>query len=105
LREIQPCKNRTLKSVTNIGVITGILVTCFGQPAGHDPLSFRSKICAFLAAVKLITLLIQYDDDLLSCNEKVRGKFQFFTDSLSMIKKLEAYSEYPTAPLKTVLHS
>ena len=34
-----------------------------------------------------------------------RSKIQVHTDSLSMIKKLKAYNEYPTAPLKTVLHS
>ena len=35
---------------------------------------------------------------------KTKGRFQFYTDSLSMMKKLEAYSEYPTVLLKTVLH-
>ena len=82
-----------------------IYLSCYGQPAGHDPLSFRSEICAFLAAVQLVQHLIQYYDDVLLCTEQAGGKFQFYTDSLSMIKKLEAYSEYPTAPLKTVLHS
>jgi hypothetical protein len=82
-----------------------ISLTCYGQPAGHAPLSFRLEICAFLVAVRLITkLIIQYYDDILSCTEKTQGEFQFYTDSLSMLKKLEAYSEYPTAPLKTVLH-
>jgi hypothetical protein len=33
-----------------------ILLTCYGQPSGNDPLSFRSEICAFLAAVRLVTL-------------------------------------------------
>ena len=64
-----------------------ILATCFGQPSGHDPLSFRSEICAFMAAVKFVTLLIQYYDNLLPCNEKLRGKFQFYTNSFSMMKK------------------
>jgi len=82
-----------------------ILVTCFGQPAGHDPLSFRSEICAFLAAVKFITILIQYYDNQLHCSEKVRGKFQFYTDSLSMMKKLKAFDRYPTASLSMVLDS
>jgi hypothetical protein len=82
-----------------------IMATCFGQPAGHDPLSFRSEICAFLAAVTLITTMIQYYDNSLHCTEKARGKFQFYTDSLSMLTKLKAFDEYPTAPLKTVLHS
>jgi hypothetical protein len=34
-----------------------ILLICSGQPAGNNPLSFRSKICAFLAAIRLVTLL------------------------------------------------
>ena len=80
-----------------------ILATCFGQPSGHDPLSFRSEICAFMAAVKFVTLLIQYYDNLLPCNEKLRGKFQFYTDSFSMMKKLKAFDKFPTAPLSMVL--
>ena len=27
-----------------------VLLLCYGQPAGLDPLSFQSKACAFLAA-------------------------------------------------------
>jgi hypothetical protein len=82
-----------------------ILLTCFGQPAGNDPLSFRSEICALLAAVRLVTLITKYYDDKLSCSEPVRSKVHVYTDSLSMIKKLKAYDKYPTAPLKTVLDS
>jgi hypothetical protein len=82
-----------------------ILLTCYGQPSGNDPLSFRSEICAFLAAVRLVTLLNQYYDDILKCSEPTRSKIQVYTDSLSMIKKLEAYDEYPTAPLAAVLDS
>jgi hypothetical protein len=80
-----------------------ILLTCFGQPAGHIPLSFRSEICAFLAAVRLITLLNKYYDDILTCNEPARSKLQVYTDSLSMIKKFKAYDEYPTAPWQQYL--
>jgi hypothetical protein len=29
-----------------------ILLTCYEQPSGNNPLSFRSEICAFLAAVR-----------------------------------------------------
>ncbi|OEU09351.1 hypothetical protein FRACYDRAFT_248200 [Fragilariopsis cylindrus CCMP1102] len=36
---------------------------------------------------------------------RIANHHQVYTDSLSMIKKLEAYDEYPTAHLKTVLHS
>jgi hypothetical protein len=82
-----------------------ILLTSFGQPAGNNPLSFRSEICAFLAAIRLVTQLNQYYDDIIRCTEPARSKIQVYTDSLSMITKLEAYGECPTAPLATVLDS
>jgi hypothetical protein len=82
-----------------------ILLSCFGQPSGNDPLSFRSEICAFLAAIRLVTLLIQYYDEKLPCEEPVRSKIQVYTDSASMIKKLKAYDKYPTAKLGMVLDS
>jgi hypothetical protein len=59
-----------------------ILLTCFGQPAGDNPLSFRSEICAFLAAIRLVTLLNQYYDKTLSCTDPARSKIQIYTDSL-----------------------
>jgi hypothetical protein len=63
-----------------------ILLTCFGQPSGNDPLSFRLEICAFLAAVRLVTLVTRYFDGILPCVEPVRSKIQVYTDSLRMIK-------------------
>jgi hypothetical protein len=42
-----------------------ILLTRYGQLSGNDPLSFQSEICAFLAAVRLVTLLTQHYDDIL----------------------------------------
>jgi hypothetical protein len=82
-----------------------ILVKCYGQPSGNDPLSFRSEICAFLAAARFITYLVLYYDEKLQCDEPTRSKIQIYTDSLSMITKLKAYDKYPTAPLTTVLDS
>jgi len=82
-----------------------ILLSCFGQPSGNDPLSFRSEICAFLAAIRLVKLLTQYYDEKLPCEEPVRSKIQVYTDSASMIKKLKAYDKYPTAKLGMVLDS
>jgi hypothetical protein len=82
-----------------------ILLTCFGQPSGNDPLSFRSEICAFLAAIRLVKLLIQYYDNKVPCDEPVRSKIQVYTDSASMMKKLKAYDKYPTASLAMVLDS
>jgi hypothetical protein len=82
-----------------------ILLTCYGQPSGNNPLSFRSEICAFLAAVRLVTLLNEYYDKKLQCIEPARSKIQVYTDSLSMMKKLKAYDKYPTASLAAVLDS
>jgi hypothetical protein len=82
-----------------------ILLTRYGQPSGNDPLTFRSEIRAFLAAVGLVTLLNQYYDGILHCTEPARSKIQVYTDSLSMIKKLKAYDEYSIAPLAAVLDS
>jgi hypothetical protein len=82
-----------------------ILLTCYGQPSGNNPLSFRSEICAFLAAVRLVTLLNKYYDAILQREEPTRSKIQVYTDSLSMMTKLKAYDEYPTALLAAVLDS
>jgi hypothetical protein len=82
-----------------------ILLTYFGKPAGNDPLSFRSEICAFLAAIRLVILLNEYYDDIVSCNEPALSKIQVYIDSLSMIKKLKALDKYPTALLTTLLDS
>jgi hypothetical protein len=52
-----------------------------------------------------VTLLTQYYDDILHCEEPARSKIQVCTDSLSMIKKLKAYGKYSTPPLATILDS
>jgi hypothetical protein len=70
-----------------------IMLTCFGQPSGNDPLSFRSEICAFLAAIRLVKLLTKYYDEKISCDEPGSSKIQVYTDSASMIKKLKAYDK------------
>ena len=80
----------------------GILITddegnpfirCYGQPAGMNPQSFRSELCAALAALRLLYLYIEYFD------QRLKGKIlskqiniQIYTDSESMIKKLKAFS-------------
>jgi hypothetical protein len=51
-----------------------ILLTCFLQPAGNNPLLFRSEICAFLAAIRLVTLLNQYYDNIVQRNTPARSK-------------------------------
>jgi hypothetical protein len=50
-------------------------------------------------------LLTKYYDAILQCEEPTRSKIQVYTDSLSMMTKLKAYNEYPTAPLAAVLDS
>jgi hypothetical protein len=50
-----------------------ILLTCYGQPLGNNPLSFRSEICAFLAAVRLVTIINKYYDEILQCEEPARS--------------------------------
>ena len=81
------------------------ILACYGQPAGHDPLSYRAEICAFLAALRLINLLVNYYEELLDEKCKLESKFHLFTDSKSMLDKLEELGEYPTAHLKTVMDS
>jgi hypothetical protein len=63
-----------------------ILLMCYGQPSGNHPLSFRSEICEFLAAIRLVKLIIQYYDEKILCDEPGRSKIQVYTDSASMIK-------------------
>jgi hypothetical protein len=53
-----------------------ILAKCFGQPSGNDPLSFRSEICAFLAAARFITYLVEYYNGRLKCEAPTRSKIQ-----------------------------
>jgi hypothetical protein len=59
-----------------------ILLMCYGQPSGNNPLSFRSEICAFLAAVRPVTLINKYYDDILQCEEPARSKIQVYIQSI-----------------------
>ena len=34
-----------------------VLISCYGKAAGHDPLSFRTKTSAFLAALRVVSLI------------------------------------------------
>ena len=80
-------------------------ITCYGQPAGYEPKSYRCEICAALAAVRLLRLYIEYFDgrfekDVLSQSITIH----IYTDSESMITKLNKMKEYPTAKHKMTLH-
>ena len=81
------------------------ILACYGQPAGHDPLSYRAEICAFLAALRLITLLVEYYKGILDEKCTMETKFHLFIDSKSMLDKLKEIDKYPTAHLKTVMYS
>ena len=65
------------------------ILACYGQPAGHDPLSYRAEIHAFLAALRLINLLVEYYEGMLDEKCKMGTKFHLFTDSKSMLDKLK----------------
>ena len=80
-------------------------IRCYGQPAGMNPQSFRSEICAALAALKLLYLYIKYFDE--RHNGETLSKqinLHIYTDSESMIKKLNAIREYSTAKYKMAMH-
>ena len=66
-----------------------ILVTCFGQLSGHDPLSFRSEICMCVPRCSEVC-----NNTYCRAVRKSEEKFQFYTDSLSMMKKLKAIDKY-----------
>ena len=79
------------------------IVTCWGQPAGINPQSYRSEVCALLAAVCLIRLLVEHYDEHICTPNIIHNAFKIYTDSKSMLKKLERMDEYPSAPLKMIL--
>ena len=78
-------------------------MSCYGRTAGHDPLSFRTKASAFLAALQVVLLIVEYYKEgptgLLATNKEIT----LFTDSRSMVNKLKAMSKYPTAHLKCAM--
>ena len=81
------------------------LLSYYGQPAGHDPLSLRSEACAFLAAIRIIYLIAEHYEDNITDSIAITSKIHLYTDSLSMIKKLTAMNKYPTAHLRCTMDS
>ena len=81
------------------------LLSCYGQPAGHDPLSFRFEAFAFLATIRIISLIVAHYEDNIHNYIAITSKIHLYTDSLSMIKKLTAMNKYPTAHLKCTMDS
>ena len=80
-----------------------VLMSCYGRTAGHDPLSFRTKASAFLAALRVVLLIAEYYKEgpagVLATNKEIT----LFTDSCSMVNKLMAMSKHPTTHLKCVM--
>ena len=80
-----------------------VLISCYGRTTGHDPLSFQTESSAFLAALRVMFLIADYYKEgptgLLTTNKKIT----LFTDSRSMMNKLDAMNKYPTAHLKYVM--
>ena len=79
------------------------LISCYGQTAGHDPLSFQTKASAFLAALQIVFLIAAF------YQEKPRGllttgkDMTLFTNTMRMVNTLNAMNEYPTAHLKCTM--
>ena len=77
-----------------------VLISYYERTVGHDPLSFRTKASAFLAALQVVLRIAEYykkeTTGLLATNKEIT----LFTDSLSMVNKLDAINKYTTAYLK-----
>ena len=82
-----------------------VLLSCYGQPAGHDPLLFRSEACAFLAAICIIYLIAEHYEDCVTETIAITSKIHLYTDILSMIKKLNTMNTYLTAHLQCTMDS
>ena len=79
------------------------IVICWGQPVGIDPQSYLSEICSLLAAVQLLRLLMEFYNTHIHPPKVINNTFMIYTDSKSMLKKLERMDQYPLAPLKMIL--
>ena len=61
-------------------------IRCYGQPAGMNPQSFRSELCAALAALRLLHLYIKFFDEQYGGTMLSQQlNLQIYTDSESMI--------------------
>ena len=79
------------------------LISCYGRTAGHDPLSFRTEACAFLAALRIVLLIAAYYKEEPTRLLTTGKEMTLFTDSKSMVNKLNAMNAYPTAHLKCTM--
>ena len=79
------------------------LISCYGRTAGHDPLSFRTEASAFLAALRIILLIAAHYKEEPTGLLTTGKDMTLFTDSMSMVNKLNAMNKYPTAHLKCTM--
>ena len=82
-----------------------VLLSCHGEPAGYDLLSFHSEACTFLVATRLIFLIAEHYDELIVDVIDILCEIHSHTDSMSMIKEPNSMDVYPTAHLKYVMDS
>ena len=80
-----------------------VLLLCYGQAAGHDPLSFQTKTTVFLAALQVLFLIAEYYKEGPNKSIATNKLITFFTDSLSMVKKLTAMKKYLTDHLRCAM--
>ena len=80
-----------------------LLISCYGHTAGHDPLSFQTEASAFLAALRIVFLIAAYYKEEPTGLLTIGKDLTLFTDSMSMVNKLNAINEYPTAHLKCTM--
>ena len=80
-----------------------VLLSCYGKIAGHDLLSFQTKARAFLAALQVVLLIVEYYKEEPTGLSATNKKITLFTNNLSMIKKLDAINKCLTAHLKCAM--
>ena len=80
------------------------LFTCYGQPTGIDPHSYRSKICALLADSRILRLLVEYYDMHICNKKKIKAHIKLITDHKSTLTKIKSMNKYTSAPMKVTMH-
>ena len=75
----------------------------WGQAAGNKPDSFRTEVCAALAALKFLQLYYEYWSNLTNVLDIITAPIIIHTDSESMIRKLKKMMAYPGAPASMVM--
>ena len=71
-----------------------MLLQYYRQPAGHEPLSFCSETCIFLAALRIILLIVEHYNGSIEKSITITSKIHLFTDSKNMIKNFTTMNKY-----------